>query len=266
LSRHMLLVIDVGNTQTVLGLFDERELRVSWRTSTRREATADELAVTISDLFGLAGFTFKDIDSVAISSVVPSSTASLREMSTGVLNIQPLIVGSNTDAGVPILYDDPQEVGADRIANAVAGYELYGGPLIIVDFGTATTFDAISGRGEYLGGAIAPGVEVSSEALFGRAARLSKVDLLHPPSAIGTNTRRSIQAGVMIGTGGLVDRIVERFEFEMGSVDQVVATGGLASLMAPACKRVTVVDTHLTLTGLQRIYERNKSKVTSGSS
>ncbi|MBE0446547.1 MAG: type III pantothenate kinase [Actinobacteria bacterium] len=255
----MLLVIDVGNTQTVIGIFKGRELRASWRASTRQEATADELAVMISHLFSLAGFTFNDIEAVAIASVVPSNTASLQEMSTSILNIQPLVVGPDTDTGVPILYDNPQEVGADRIANAVAGFDIYGGPLIIVDFGTATTFDAISRLGEYLGGAIAPGVEISSEALFGRAAKLSKVDLICPPSAIGTNTRRSVQSGLMIGTGGLVDRIVERFEEEMGSVDQVVATGGLAALMRPECKRITAVNISLTLVGLQKIHERNKA-------
>lgn len=258
MSGQMLLAIDVGNTQTVFGLFENRELKASWRASTRREATADELAVKISDLFRLSGFTFNDIGAVILSSVVPSSTSSLKEMSVNVCGIQPVIVGHDTDTGIPILYDDPQEVGADRIANAVAGFELYGGPLIIVDFGTATTFDAISRRGEYLGGAIAPGVEVSSEALFGRAARLSRVDLNCPPNAIGMNTRQSIQSGVIIGTGGLVDRIIERFEDEMGPVSQIVATGGLALLIAPVCKRVTAVDTQLTLIGLQRIHERDK--------
>lgn len=258
MPRRLLLTIDVGNTQTVLGVFKKRELVGGWRISTRRDATADELAVSISDLFNLAGYTFKDVAGAAVSSVVPSVTGALREMSTGILNMEPLVISSDTDTGIPILYDDPYEVGADRIANAVAGLDIYGGPLIIVDFGTATTFDAISKSGEYLGGAIAPGVEVSAEALFGKAARLSKVDLIHPSTAIGTNTRKSIQSGVMIGTGGLVDRIVERFEDEMGKIEHVVATGGLASLMAPECQRITAIDTLLTLIGLQRIYERNK--------
>ena len=258
MPQRLLLTIDVGNTQTVLRLFKKRELVGGWRISTRRDTTSDEFAVSISDLFKLAGFTFKDIMGVVVSSVVPSVTGALREMSTGILNMEPLFVDSETKTGIPILYDDPFEMGADRIANAVAGVEIYGSPLIVVDFGTATTFDAISKSGEYLGGAIAPGVEVSAEALFGRAARLSKVDLVHPTCAIGTNTRKSIQAGVMIGTGGLVDRVVERFEDEMGKVEHVVATGGLAALMAPECKRITAIDTLLTLTGLQRIYERNK--------
>lgn len=259
MPRQMLLVVDVGNTQTVIGVFKERELIASWRASTRREVTADELAVTVSDLFRLVGLTFNDIEAVVIASVVPSITAQIREMSTHILNIPPLVVGPDIDTGVPILYDNPHEVGADRIANAVAGFDVYGGPLIVVDFGTATTFDAISRHGEYLGGAIAPGVEISSEALFGRAAKLSKVDLICPPNAIGMNTRSSIQSGVMIGTGGLVDRIVERFEAEMGPIGQVVATGGLATLMAPECERVTVVDVALTLVGLQRIHERNRA-------
>ncbi len=256
----MLLVIDVGNTHTVIGCFKGRELKANWRVATQRQATADELAFTISNLFQLGGVTLNDIGAVAIASVVPTVTASLLDMSANILNKEILAVGPDTDTGVPILYDNPQEVGADRIANAAAGFELYGGPLIIVDFGTATTFDAITERGEYLGGSIAPGVEVSSEALFSRAARLSRVDLVHPEAAIGKNTRESIQSGVIIGTGGLVDRIIERIEAEMGPVKQVVATGGLAGLMSPECKRVTAVDPTLTLTGLQRIYERNRRK------
>ncbi|MCL6471290.1 MAG: type III pantothenate kinase [Firmicutes bacterium] len=255
----MLLVIDVGNTHTVIGCFEERQLKADWRIATSRRATADELAFTISNLFQLGGFALNDIESLAIASVVPTVTTSLIDMSSNLLKKDILVVGPDTDTGVPILYDNPQEVGADRIANAVAGFEIYGGPLIIVDFGTATTFDAVTGRGEYLGGAIAPGVEVSSEALFARAARLCRVDLAPPKNAIGKNTRASIQSGVLIGAGGLVDRIIERFELEMGPVGQVVATGGLAGLIAPECTRVTAVDPTLTLTGLQRIYERNKA-------
>lgn len=254
----MLLVIDVGNTHTVIGCFKGRELNANWRVATQRRATADELASKISNLFQLGGVTLGDIEAVAIASVVPTVTASLLDMSTNILKKEILIVGPEMDAGLPILYDNPQEVGADRIANAVAGFELYGAPLIVVDFGTATTFDAVTERGEYLGGAIAPGVEVSSEALFSHAARLSRVDLNPPKAAIGKNTRGSIQSGVIIGTGGLVDRIVDRFEDEMGLVKQVVATGGLAGLIAPECRRVTAVDPTLTLTGLQRIYERSK--------
>lgn len=255
----MLLVIDIGNTHTVLGCFDRHQLKASWRIATRRDATADEVAVILSNLFSLSGFTLADIEAVAISSVVPSLTTSFIGMSTTMFKTDALVVGPETDTGVPILYDNPQEVGADRIANAVAGFELYGGPLVVVDFGTATTFDAITGHGEYLGGSIAPGIEVSSEALFKRAARLSRIDLVAPSRAIGRDTRSSVQSGLVIGTGGLVDRIVERFETEMGELKHVVATGGLAELIAPECRRLTAVDPTLTLTGLQRIYERNRS-------
>jgi len=255
----MLLVIDIGNTHTVLGCFEQRRLKASWRIATRRDATADEVAVAISNLFHLNGFTLADVEAVAIASVVPSLTASFLEMFTEIFKTDALVVGPDTDTGVPILYDNPQEVGADRIANAVAGFELYGGPLIVVDFGTATTFDAITERGEYLGGSIAPGIEVSSEALFKRAARLSRIDLVTPSRAIGRDTRSSVQSGLIIGTGGMVDRIVERFETEMGHLKHVVATGGLAGLIAPECKRLTAVDPTLTLTGLQRIFERNQS-------
>ena len=253
----MLLVIDVGNTHTVIGYFKGRHLKASWRIPTQRGSTADEIAIAVSNLFQLGGFVLNSVEAIVIASVVPPITASLLDMCTRILRIVPLVVGPDIDTGVPILYDNPQEVGADRIANAVAGFEIYGGPLIVVDFGTATTFDAISKHGEYLGGAIAPGVEISSEALFERAARLSRIDLVHPKRAIGKDTQSSIQSGVLIGTGGMVDRLIERFEAEMGRVENIVATGGLAGLIASECKRVTAIDPTLTLTGLQRIYERN---------
>ncbi|HEY3375633.1 MAG TPA: type III pantothenate kinase [Candidatus Aquicultor sp.] len=257
MAGNTLLAIDVGNTHTVIGCFEDRQLKAQWRIATRREVTADELALIMANLFQLNRFFLGDITGVVIASVVPPVTTSLIEMATKTFTVDCLVVGPDTDTGVPILYDNPQEVGADRIANVVAGYEMYGGPLVVVDFGTATTFDAVSSRGEYLGGAIAPGIEVSSEALFRRAARLSKVDLVLPEHAIGKTTRSSIQAGIIIGTGGLVDRIVDRIEAEMGELKDVVATGGLAKLIAPECKRITHVDVALTLTGLQRIYERN---------
>lgn len=252
----MLLVVDVGNTHTVIGCFEARQLMANWRIATSPEATADELAVAISNLFRLEGVSLEDISGVIISSVVPPVTASLLEMSNSMLKVDPLIISPDTKTGITILYDNRQEVGADRIANAVAGFEIYGGPLIVVDFGTATTFDAITECAEYLGGAIAPGVEISYEALFKRAARLSKVDLIRPAKAIGKNTQNSIQSGIIIGAGGLVDRVIDRFEREMGPVKHVVATGGLAGLIAPECERVTAVDPMLTLTGLQLIYEK----------
>jgi type III pantothenate kinase len=257
LAEHILLVIDVGNTHTVIGCFNGRRLIADWRIPTRRDTTTDEMAVIFSNLFRLKEISFNDVDAAAIASVVPAVSVSLIELAKEFFNVQILVIGPDTDTGMPVLYDNPNEIGADRIANAVAGFNLYGGPLVVVDFGTATTFDAISGRGEYLGGAIAPGVEVSSEALFRRAARLSKVDLKQPSATIGKNTAGGIQAGLIVGTGGLVDRIIERIEDEMGILKRVVATGGLATLMVPECRRVTDVDLALTLTGLRIIFERN---------
>jgi type III pantothenate kinase len=257
LAEHILLVIDVGNTHTVIGCFNGRRLIADWRIPTRRDTTTDEMAVIFSSLFRLKEISFNDVGATVIASVVPSVTASLIELVKEFFDVQSLVIGPDTDTGMPVLYDNPNEIGADRIANAVAGFNLYGGPLVVVDFGTATTFDAISGRGEYLGGAIAPGVEVSSEALFRRAARLSKVDLKQPAATLGKNTACGIQAGLIVGTGGLVDRIIERIEDEMGILKRVVATGGLATLIAPECRRVTDVDLALTLTGLRIIFERN---------
>lgn len=253
----MLLVIDVGNTHIVIGCFEGRALKANWRIATRREVTADELAVMLSNLFQLHGFALEQISAAAIASVVPPVTASLVEMAKNTFKVDCLVLGPETNTGIPVLYDNPQEVGADRIANVAAGFEIYGGPLVVVDFGTATTFDVVTERGEYLGGAITPGLEVSVEALFRRAARLSKVDLIRPANVIGKNTQSSIQAGLIIGSGGLVDRIVDRIEAEIGTLRHVVATGGLAQLIAPECERITAINPTLTLVGLQRIYERN---------
>ncbi len=256
-EQGMLLAIDVGNTQTAVGIFKGDELCCHWRISTNKEETADELAITLANLLGLENLNLSDINAIIISSVVPHCTISLAEMAHKNLRLEPLIVGPGVRTGIPILYDNPHEVGADRIANAVAAYELYEGPVIVVDFGTATTFDAISEKGEYLGGAIAPGVEVAAQALFSAAAKLSGVELVRPPSPIGKNTQASLQSGIIFGSAGLVDTLVRRIKKEMGDNPKVVATGGLAELMAPECETIDEVNPLLTLIGLKKIYDKN---------
>lgn len=253
----MLLAIDVGNSQTVVGVWESSELKAHFRISTNKEETADEIAITLRDLLSLKGFDLKQIDAVIVSSVVPHCTASLKEMADKNLDLEPLIVGPGTKTGMPILYDNPHEVGADRIVNAVAAYELYGGPAVVVDFGTATTFDLVSKKGEYVGGVIAPGVEVSAEALFERAAKLSKVDLEVPDAVIGKNTRTSMQSGIMYGSAGVVDTIIGKIEDEIKEDLKVVATGGLTELIIPACKTEIEVNPLLTLIGLNKIFEKN---------
>jgi type III pantothenate kinase len=258
LAKDMLLVADVGNTHTVIGCFKGNRLEADWRIPTRRDTTTDEIAAVFSNLFSLKNISFTDIHAAAIASVVPTVTRSLVSLTEQYLDVKCLIIGPDTLTGMPLLYDNPKEIGADRIVNSVAGYSIYGGPLIVVDFGTATTFDVISGNGEYLGGVIAPGIEVSSEALFAKAARLSKVDLKHPKTTIGKNTANGIQSGLIIGSGGLVDRIIERIDEEAGVKNRVVATGGLASLIAPESIYINEVDKDLTLNGLRIIFEKNK--------
>lgn len=253
----MLLAVDVGNTQIAAGLFESSELKAHWRIATRSDQTGDELAVIFSELLGLADCDFRSIDGVIIASVVPSLTASFIEMADKAIGVKPVVVGPGVKTGMPILYDNPHEVGADRIVNAVAGYQKYGGPIIIVDFGTATTFDAVSARGEYLGGAIAPGVLVSAEALFTRAARLSRIGLERPPSAIGKNTAESLQSGIVLGSAGMVDGLVERISSEMGGAKEVIATGGLAETVIRDCKSITKLEPHLTLYGLRGVFEMN---------
>lgn len=254
----MLLVIDVGNTQTNFGVFKGDKLIVSWRISTNAEETADELAVTLSELFSLKDLSFSEVEGVAISSVVPHCTAALTEMCDKFFELEPLIVGPGVKTGISILYDNPHEVGPDRIVNALAAYELYGGPVIVVDFGTATTFDAISKKGEYLGGAIAPGIEISTNALFDHAARLSRVDLVKPSKVIGKNTQESLQAGIIFGFAGQVDEIVRKMDEELKAKAEVVATGGLAPFIAPECATVDKIDIDLTLIGLHKVWERNQ--------
>ncbi len=255
----MLLAIDVGNTQTVIGLFENKNLRCFFRISTDKDKTADELTFIVADLLALKDLSLKNITAVILSSVVPTSTSAFSKMAIENLRINPLIVGPGVKTGIPILYDNPHEVGADRIANAVAVFSLYGGPAIVVDFGTATTFDVISQKGEYLGGAITPGIEISADALFNSAARLAKVDIVKTPNAIGKTTTESLQSGILGGYAGLVDGLVKRIKAELEKKPIVIATGGLADLVVPECQTVDKIDSLLTIKGLQIIYEKNLS-------
>jgi type III pantothenate kinase len=253
----VLFAVDVGNTQSVLGLFEGTELVGHWRISTNSALTGDELRVKVLGLLGLEGFSWDDVEHVIIASVVPRLTPEWEETAR-TFGCDVLTVGPGLKTGMPIRYDNPREVGADRIVNGVAAFERFGGPLVVVDFGTATTIDVIAEDGGYLGGAIAPGVETSAEALFTKAARLSKVDLEAPARVIGTNTRESVQAGLLLGEAAMVDGLVRRVWGELGRQTEVVATGGLAERMGPLCETIGHVDLNLTLEGLRLIYDRNR--------
>jgi type III pantothenate kinase len=254
----VLFAVDVGNTQSVLGLFEGEQLVGHWRISTNASLTADELRVKVSSLLGLDGFSWADISSAIVASVVPRLTLAWEEVAAAG-GCDTLVVGPGLKTGMPIRYDNPHEVGADRIVNGVAAYARVGGPVVVVDFGTATTIDVIAEDGAYLGGAIAPGVETSAEALFSKAARLSKVDLEPPQNVIGTNTRMSMQAGLMLGEALMVDGLVRRVWAELGRETEVIATGGLAERMGPLCETVGHVDLDLTLEGLRMIYALNRA-------
>ncbi len=253
----MLLAVDVGNTQTVIGLFEADILEGHWRISTHASLTADELRLQVSGLLGLDGREFGEIDQIVLSSVVPRLTVAWEDVANDACGCPVLVVGPGVKTGMPIRYDNPHEVGADRIVNGVAALAAFGGPVIVVDFGTATTIDVISEDGAYMGGIIAPGVETSAEALFSKAARLSKVDLEPPLRTIGTNTRESVQSGLLLGEAAMVDGLVRRVFSEIGREAPVVATGGLAPRMAPLCDTVGHVDVDLTLTGLRIIRDLN---------
>jgi len=254
----MLLVIDIGNSNTVLGLYDGETLIRNWRITTDKTRTADEYAIVIDRLFGLSGQSFAEVGDVIISCVVPPVLETFVQLCRSCFNQEPQVVGPGIRTGMPILYDNPKEVGADRIVNAVAAYEKYHRALIVVDFGTATTFDCISARGEYLGGAIAPGVAISAEALFMRASKLPRVDICRPPQVIAKNTVNSMQAGIFYGYVGLVDGIVARMHRELGQTALVVATGGLAPLVAADSQGIDEVEPMLTLEGLKIIHHLNK--------
>ena len=254
----MLLALDAGNTQTVIGLYDGATLLHHWRIATDVERTADEHALVVAQLLSLQGYGLGSVTGVAVSSGVPRVTAALREVAVRWLEVDPVVVEPGTRTGVPILYDNPKEVGADRIANAVGAYDLYGGPTIVVDFGTATTFDAISAKGEYLGGAIVPGVEISLDALFARAALLRRVELVEPRHVIGKSTVESVQSGALYGFAAQVDGLCRRFEAELGP-STVVATGGLSDLITPYSETIGHHEPWLTLHGLRLVHERNRT-------
>jgi len=254
----MLLAVDVGNTQTVLGLFDGTRLAEHWRVATEAERTGDELAALLSDLLSLRGLGFDDVSAICLSSAVPLLVRSYQELAERHIGAPLLVLGPGTRTGIPVLYDDPREVGPDRIANAVAARERYGAPCIVVDFGTSTNFDAVSAQGEYVGGVLAPGIEVSMDALFARAARLTKVDFVEPETVIGKTTVSALQSGLVYGFAGQVDGIVERIRAELGDNAPVIATGGLAELIAPHSRTIEKVDPLLTLDGLRLVWDRNR--------
>ncbi len=253
----MLLAIDIGNTNVVLGVFDKQRLVENWRVGTNTQITPDEYAMIFKDLFGFAGVEFRQITGVILSTVVPPLLPVMTEMSKKYFKLEPMVVTHEITTGITIRYDNPKEVGADRIVNAAAAYKFYGGPVIIVDFGTATTFCAVTKKGEYLGGAIAPGVKISAEALFQRASKLPRVELSKPSKVIGADTVSAMQAGIIFGYAGLVDRIVERMKKELSIEAKVVATGGLAELISPEASTIQEIRPHLTLEGLSFLYEIN---------
>jgi type III pantothenate kinase len=253
----MLLAIDVGNTNISFGVFDGPVLLHHVRCESARARTADEYAVLVRQMLALRGVDPAHVDSAVLASVVPTLTDTMVGLVHRGFGHEVIVVGPGIKSGMAILYDSPREVGADRIVNAVAAYDMAKGPVIVVDFGTATTFDCVTPKGEYLGGVIAPGVQISAEALFSRAARLHRVEFAKPPRVVGKNAVHSMQSGIVFGYAGLVDGLVERITCELGYKSHVVATGGLAQLIAPECTSINVVDDNLTLTGLRLVFERN---------
>jgi len=256
----LLLAIDAGNTHIMLGVYREEEILVYWRLATRKSSTEDELGMVVKNLLHNSHITLKEINSVAISSVVPPLMYSLSHMSTKYFKVNPLIIGPGIKTGLNIVTDNPREVGADRIVNAVAAIELYGSPLIIVDFGTATTFCAISADGDYLGGAIAPGIGISMEALFERAAKLPRVEIARPDRVIGKDTISGMQSGIIFGFVGQVDGVVRRMAEELGGDPLVIATGGFANLIARESETIREVNPLLTLEGLRIITRLNSQQ------
>jgi type III pantothenate kinase len=253
----MLLALDIGNTNIVIGVFQGDTLSQHWKIQSGREKTCDEYAVTLLHLFALSGVTVEEIRDVIISSVVPPLTPVFQELSQNRFNIKPLVVGPGLKTGMPILYENPLEVGADRIVSSVAAFSKYGGPAIVVDFGTATTFDAISEEGEYLGGAIAPGIQIAAEALSLKTSKLPRIEIKIPKKAIGRTTVSSMQSGLYFGYIGLVANIISKFKDELGSQAKVVATGGFASLIFEKIDHIDVYEPHLVLEGLRILHERN---------
>lgn len=254
----MLLVLDVGNTNTTLGLYEGSELKHNWRLTSERQRTVDEYGIMCRTLLHLAGLDSSAVTAMAVSSVVPMLDFTLHKMAQVYFNLEPLFV-TTANAGMPVRYDDPREVGADRVVNAIAAFAKYGGPCVVVDFGTATTFDAISAAGEYLGGIIYPGIQISADALFQRAARLRNTDIRRPDQLIGTTPAQSIQSGLYYGNIALVDGVLRRLLDELGAGTRVIATGGLAPLISRGSQLIEAVEANITLEGIRIVYERNRS-------
>ena len=254
----MLLVFDIGNSNIVLGTYEGKKLLRHWRISTDRQKTGDEYGMLINNLFRFQGIRMSDVTAIIISSVVPPLVVPLAKMCERYFRLRPLIVGPGIKTGIKLKYENPREIGADRIVNSVGAYEQFGGPLIVVDIGTATTFDIVAENGDYLGGVIAPGIGISSEALFQRAAQLPRVALVTPRTIICRNTVNAMQAGVIFGFVGQIDEIVRRIKAEMKQDMRVIATGGMAKMICRESKTIDKVDNFLTLTGLRVLYERNQ--------
>ncbi len=256
----MLLALDIGNTNITMGIFEGDQLKGTWRLATDPRRMADEYGLMISNLLPMKGTALKDVRQAALCSVVPPLTTAFEGMCRTYLNLQPLVVTAGVKTGVRILYDNPRDVGADRVVDAAAALRLYGGPIIIVDFGTATVFDAVAANGDYLGGAIAPGLNVAADALVSNTSQLRRVELVRPPSAIGRNTIASMQSGLLFGHVGLVEHMVHRFKKELGQEAKVIATGGLAPVIAQETDVFDQVNLELTLLGLKMIYELNENQ------
>lgn len=254
----MLITFDIGNTTTGVGIFQGKKLLVDWKIKSDREKTSDEFGIILCNLLGHAGIKCQKLTGAIISSVVPPLTPTIHKACEKFFGLKPLVVGPGLKTGISILYENPSEVGADRIVGAVAAFEKYGGPCLVVDFGTATTFDAISEKGEYLGGAIAPGVLISAEALYLRTAKLPRIEIRKPKTAIGRSTVASMQSGLYFGYIGLVNNIIAEMSHELKARPKVIATGGLAELVVGDIKNIDAVEPNLVLEGLRIIYEKNK--------
>ncbi len=254
----MLLAIDIGNTNVTIGVFDGDDLRTTFRFATDTRKMPDEYAVTINQLLPLQGMSLSDIDAVALCSVVPPLTPSFVDLARTYFDVEPLEVGSGTRTGIRVRYDAPRDVGADRVVDAAAAFKMFGGPVIVVDVGTATVFDAVNDQGDYLGGAIAPGISIAADSLFHSTAMLRRVELAPPPTAIGRNTIHALQAGLVLGYSELVKGMVGRFKSELGEHARVIATGGLADVVASEAGVFDSVDPNLTLTGLRIVFDMNK--------